>query len=196
MLPRVQPPEKCTAKDFIETIVSSLDTVATKYRFEKELKEADLIRDFEKCELLDDEEAENGLILMPISFQIKKFLELPNVFEQIWKNQEEMQQQNKLNNFICGSLWKEKIQGYKHDDFVIPFHFYVDAAQLNHPLGPHCAKGAEEFNYYSFPTIPTQYQSRLENIFVACLFPGNIIISALLCNHWFVLMTYNLKKVK
>lgn len=162
-------------KDFVEAVASSLNSVKTEKKFEKELYKADLMCELERSALFrDDDTEENGNILMPISFQIKKFLEIPGVFEKIRKNTEEIDMQNNLSNFINGSLWKEKLKSYKKGDFVIPYHFYVDAAQLNHPLGPHCAKGAEEFNYYSFPTIPTQYQSRLENIFVASLFPGNI----------------------
>ncbi len=172
-LPRVQPQEKKTMKDFIESVASSLDTVKTEYRLLDQLNKAGVISNFEKCALSDDEKDETGNILMPLSFQIKKFFEIPEVFEKIRKNTEALQSQNKLNNFINGSLWKEKLESYKEDDFVIPFHIYADGAQLNHPLGPHCSNGAETLNYYSFPTIPTQYQSRLENIFVAALFPGN-----------------------
>lgn len=170
----MQPQENSAATGFIKAVASSLNKVKTEKLFEISLRKADLMGELEKSVLFRDDESENGNILMPISFQIKKFLELPNVFEKIRKHTEELMMQNTLSNFINGTLWKEKLKSYKEDDFVIPYHFYVDAAQLNHPLGPHCAKGAEEFNYYSFPSIPTQYQSRLENIFVASLYPGNI----------------------
>lgn len=176
VVPRAQDSEKCTVKDFINVVESSFKKVDTEHLFEKELKKADLITDFEKCAIFkddnSDEEAGSELILMPIAFQIKKFFELPHVLEKVRNNTIEIQQQNKLSNFITGTLWQEKLKHYKTDDIVIPYHFYVDAAQINHPLGPHCVKGSEEFNYYSFPTIPTEYQSRLENIFAAALFPG------------------------
>lgn len=167
--------ERRSVKDFINVVESSFKKVDTEHKFETQLGKAGLIEDFEKCLMYDDDnhEEKSELILMPISFQIKKFFELPGVFHKIRENMINIQQQNKLCNFINGSLWKEKIKNYKPDDFVIPYHFYVDAAQINHPLGPHVAKGSEEFNYYSFPTIPTEYQSRLENIFVAALFPGD-----------------------
>lgn len=76
----------------------------TEYRLLAQLNEADVICNFEKCALSDDENEERGNILMPLSFQIKKFLEIPGVFEKIRKNIEEIQMQNKLNNFINGSL--------------------------------------------------------------------------------------------
>lgn len=111
-------------------------------------------------------------ILMPLAFNLKSFLELPGVFKQILKNTEDIIAENKLNHFINGKLWKEKIKSYKNDDIVIPYHFYVDGAQLNNALGSHSAKGLENFNYITLPTVPTQYQSRLENIFVGSLFDG------------------------
>lgn len=189
VLPRVQNSEKRTVNDFINAVKLLFVKVNTEKRFEKELREAGLISDFQKCALFQDdnsnEEAESGLILMPIAFQIKKNFELPNVFEKIQRNTIKIQQQNKLSNFINGTLWKEKLQQYKNDDTVIPYFFYVDAAQINHPLGPHCVKGSEEFNYFSFPTIPTEYQSRLDNIFVAALFPG--IVRALVT--FYILVT-------
>lgn len=112
------------------------------------------------------------VILMPIEFQMKKFLELPNVLEKIKLNTLNIQRENKLNHFIQGKLWKEKLKNYKPDQLVIPFHFYGDGVQINGPLGPHSVSGEQQLNYFSFPTIPYEYQSRLETIFVAQLYPG------------------------
>lgn len=109
---------------------------------------------------------------MPIEFQIKKFFELPNVFEKVKLNTIKLQEGNKIDHFIKGRLWKNKLKSYKPDQVVIPFHFYGDGAQTNNPLGPHAKPGEQQFNYYSFPTIPTEYVSRLENIFVAQIYPG------------------------
>ncbi len=172
--PRVPDSEKHAVKDFINIVESSFNKIDTEHKLEKQLKKADLLTEFDQCVVFKDEKAESELIVMPISFQIKKFFEVPGVFEKIIENTTKIQQQPKISNFIHGTLWKEKLKNYKPDDIVIPYFFYCDAAQVNHPLGPHCVKGSEEFNYYAFPTIPTEYQSRLENIFVAALFPGNI----------------------
>lgn len=112
---------------------------------------------------------------MPIEFQIKKFFELPNVYEKVKLNTIKIQQGNDLDHFIKGKLWKEKIKTYKPDQVVIPFHFYGDGAQVNNPLGPHAKSGDQHLNYYSFPIIPYEYQSRLENIFVAQFYPGILL---------------------
>lgn len=109
---------------------------------------------------------------MPIQFQIRKFFELPNVFEKVKSNTNKILEGNKLDHFIKGRLWKDKIKSYKPDQVVIPFHFYGDGAQINNALGPHTKSGEEQFNYYTFPTIPTECVSRLENIFVAQIYPG------------------------
>ncbi len=111
-------------------------------------------------------------VLMPIGFQIEKFLELPGVFDKMLENDANIRRGGKLNHFINGSLWKKKMEDFGENRIVIPYHYYSDGAQLNHPLGPHIRKGSEDFQYYSFPTIPFQYQSRLENIFLSHLFPG------------------------
>lgn len=109
---------------------------------------------------------------MPIEHQIKKFFELPNVFEKVKSNTLNLQASNKRDHFINGNIWKEKLKQYKSEDTVIPFHFYGDGVQLNNPLGTHIKSGEQHFNYYTFPTVPNEYQSRLENIFVAQLYPG------------------------
>lgn len=72
---------------------------------------------------------------MPIVFQIKKFFELPNVFEQVKANTLKLQGENKLNHYINGEVWKRKMKMFKPDQTVIPFHFYSDGAQINNPLG-------------------------------------------------------------
>lgn len=109
--------------------------------------------------------------LMPIEFQIRKFLELPNVFERIESHMKEVRKEGKLNHFINGKLWKAKLQAYDPNDHVIPIHIYFDAAQINNALGSHWKLGNEMFVYYSVAGVPPEYSSRLENIFVASLHP-------------------------
>ncbi len=115
------------------------------------------------------------MTLLPIEFQIKKFFELPNVFEKTKLNTIKIEQSPKLNHFIKGRLWKAKLKNYTPDQHVIPFFFYGDGLQTNNPLGPHAKSGEQQANYYSFPTIPSEYVSRLENIFVAQLYPGMLL---------------------
>lgn len=178
VIPRVSGSEKKTVKQFMDCISSSFSNLTTEWKFDKELSKTDLIAPIEQCAMFTDEDLDNDnnhqgtAILMPISFQIKKFLELPGVFKKMFDNAAKIKQNGKLNHFINGSVWKEKMKNFDADQIVIPYFYYSDGAQLNHPLGPHTRKGAEDFHYYSFPTIPSEYQSKLENIFVSYLFPG------------------------
>lgn len=192
VIPKLPASEKRAVKEFMNVIGSSFSNFETEWKFDKALSEHNLIVPFDRCTMSEDiplhpnkpcvfEDLENTQneeaisILMPISFQIKKFLELPGVFKKILENAANIKRNGKLNHFINGSLWKEKIKNFDKNQIVIPYHYYSDGAQLNHPLGPHIRKGSEDFQYYSFPTIPTEYQSRLENIFLSYLFPGESV---------------------
>lgn len=108
--------------------------------------------------------------LMPMQYQMRKFFESGDVFKTIMAYEQKIKNENKLNHFINGSVWKEKLSALSADRIVIPYHLYLDDTQLNNALGTHCLKGLESCVYYTFPTIPSKYASRLENIFVAMLF--------------------------
>lgn len=110
--------------------------------------------------------------IMPLKYQFKKFFELPNVFELTQKYANEVSQET-MTHFINGKHWKKKLESYDENDIVIPYHLHTDDVQINNALGSHRVKGLETCTYYSFPTVPPEYNSRLENIFVAQLFPSN-----------------------
>ncbi len=95
---------------------------------------------------------------------------MKDVFKKVKLYTAKMQEGEKIDHFIKGRLWQEKIKNFGPDQVVIPFHFYGDGVEVNNPLGPH--SGEQQFNYFSFPTIPAEYASRLENIFVAQIYPG------------------------
>lgn len=85
--------------------------------------------------------------LSPMHFEIKKFFELPNVFEKVMQNTVAIQRQPKYSHFINGDLWKEKLESFEKDDIVIPYHLYMDGVQLNNALGTHTAVGSENCSY-------------------------------------------------
>lgn len=159
---------KNVVKEFMNVIGSSFSNFETEWKFDRALSEHNLIVPFDRCLMSEDiplhpntpcvyEDTQNEeatSILMPISFQIRKFLELPGVFKKMLDNVANIKRNGKLNHFINGSLWKEKMKNFDKNQIVIPYHYYSDGAQLNHPLGPHIRKGSEDFQYYSFPTIP------------------------------------------
>lgn len=103
--------------------------------------------------------------------QLKSFLELPDVFNKILDYQlamENSEPENALKNLIQGSLWKSFEVDKKR--IVFPLIIYFDDFEVGNPLGTHAGRYKIGAIYYSIATIPPEYSSRLENIFVACLF--------------------------
>ncbi|XP_063382362.1 uncharacterized protein LOC134668830 isoform X1 [Cydia fagiglandana] len=100
----------------------------------------------------------------------KCFFELPSVFESTLTNMENLQSQTgkPLSNFIQGSLWKSKILG--RSGIFIPYFLYFDDFETGNALGSHSGKQSIAATYLSFPTLPLEYLSLLENILVASLF--------------------------
>lgn len=95
------------------------------------------------------------------------------MFNKIKSNTDNIRKENKLNHFINGKVWKKKLQHYKKDDIVIPFHLHIDDTQTNNPVGTHMENGDLTCVYYSFPTIPNEYISRLDTIFTGLLFESS-----------------------
>lgn len=108
---------------------------------------------------------------VPITEQLKCFLELPNVLAKIKKYQEsntKRSEQDELKNICQGQLWKNiKLDAVKT---TLPLLIYFDDFEVGNPLGTHAGCYKVGAVYYTIPTIPPEFISRLENIFVACLF--------------------------
>lgn len=100
--------------------------------------------------------------LMPIRFQIKKFLELPGVYETIKQNTENMINSPEVSNFVCGEIYKAKLVSLNKEN-IIPLFLYFDDIQINDPLGSH--KSSICACYYFFPTMPQHLLSKLKYIF-------------------------------
>lgn len=115
------------------------------------------------------EKKETG-VLMPIKFQIKQFFELPNVLSFTIENIKNLENNLNIQNFINGELWQNKKLSYEKNDLIIPYFIFIDDFEVNNPLGSHRGTNKLTAVYYSFPVLPTEYLSSLENIFVAALF--------------------------
>lgn len=112
--------------------------------------------------------------LMPISFQFKSFFESGAVFKKVKENTDNIVNDGQLNHYINGTSWKAKRGNFGRDDLVIPFHLHIDDTQTNNSLGTHKENGIQTCVYYSFPTIPNEYLSRLDNIFTAMMFQSSL----------------------
>lgn len=182
----------------VSIMTEALENVNTEYKLDKLLLAKKLIDSVRKIKvgeqsndpLMDTDEYENQadidhdddvdiskaktVTLMPIQFQIKSFFELPHVFEKFQSNAENITKEGRLNHFINGKLWKSKLEYYNKDDIVIPYHLHIDDTQTNNPLGTHTTNGDQTCVYYSFATMPSEYDSRLENIFTALVFESSL----------------------
>lgn len=195
--PCVSLEEQSTLKRFIKSVEAPFANFDTERKLDTLLGKRGLMESVNKCVLrndpiedpLDDpyddseieddieitaeeEEEEGSMTLMPIRFMLKKIFQLPRVYEKIQAHTDTIRGDGKLNHFINGRLWKKKLESFSEGQIVIPYFLYVDGAQVNNPLGPHCSDGSLDFNYIVLPTIPFEYQSRLENIFVVSISPG------------------------
>lgn len=151
------------------------DNFESEYMYFKHLKENNLYAESTDFVINDEatavlragvpyiEEVKLTGTLLPFSFIVKKFFELPNVLKMTLENMKELELSNvEIKNFINGKVWKDKVKKYPNQ-ILIPYFVYFDDFEINDPLNPHsCGIGAALIN---FPTIPSEFLSMLENIF-------------------------------
>ncbi|XP_047998826.1 uncharacterized protein LOC125236159 isoform X1 [Leguminivora glycinivorella] len=112
--------------------------------------------------------------LVPLRNSLKLFLELPQVLQTILDYQRYLSStENVLLNVVNGVLWKLKAEHEHCSDISIPIYIYYDDFENGNPLGSHAGKHKIGAVYCSIATIPPQFASRLENIFLALLFYSN-----------------------
>ncbi|XP_058821059.1 uncharacterized protein LOC131683247 isoform X1 [Topomyia yanbarensis] len=111
------------------------------------------------------DESENNLVVMDVEFQIRSFFNTDNVLTQTIENTINLEQTEGITSIVSGNVWKQIKLKYKND-VQIPISLYADEFEINDPLGAHNKKHAVCGLYYSFPTIPDEFTSKLCNIFV------------------------------
>lgn len=111
-------------------------------------------------------------VFLPLDVQLKIFLEIPGVYDEIIKYKRKLfdeYEENKIvSNFIQGRLWREKYAGIK--DTHEPLFVFFDDFETSNSLGSH--SGSQKFGgvYVSLPTLPPHLRSKMSNIFVSTLF--------------------------
>lgn len=123
---------------------------------EKHLEEKHIFHPTEDLSVsVNDKEYQ--ISIFPIERNIKSFLELPNVFDEIIGNQRRLknnsERDNCLYNFINGPLWREVELSYA-DDNIIPLFFYQDDFTPDNVVGPHKSETSLSTFYSSLPTMP------------------------------------------
>lgn len=75
-----------------------------------------------------------------------------------------------LTNIIQTEMWKKKVANYFQDKIVIPLFLFFDDMDPNNITGSHAGDHKLGALYYTIACLPQEYMSKLENIFLACLF--------------------------
>lgn len=110
--------------------------------------------------------------LMPLKKTLKLFLELPNVLNTILEYQRNINiDDGVLRNVVNGTLWKTQTENVT--GIVIPLYVFYDDFESGNPLGSHAGKHKIGAVYSCIGTVPPQYASRLENVFLTLLFYSN-----------------------
>ncbi|KAJ6639978.1 hypothetical protein Bhyg_12726, partial [Pseudolycoriella hygida] len=180
VMPYVNDEKKSNVSIFMQICKEPFRSVNTEKKLDSVLQERNLISPLISFDITSQTQKDPVSkpkcgVLMPLAFQFKKFFELPGVFELTQQFAEKVSKDCNISHFLNAAAWKEKLKSYSDKNNVIPFHLHIDDTQMNNALGSHRGKGLETCCYYSFPTIPPQYSSRLENIFAAQLTPTDAI---------------------
>lgn len=84
-----------------------------------------------------------------------------------------LQENNIIENFIQGDLWRKKVEHYFHDKIVFSLFIYYDNFEVNNALGTHIGiqkLGAMYYSVVHVACFPSQVNSLLKNIYLAMLF--------------------------
>lgn len=107
------------------------------------------------------------LCIIPLDKVLKKFLELPNVYNRIISNIKNIKSNKTLVSVLQSKMWHSIKQQYDND--VLPLIFYFDEFEINNPLGSH--RGVHKLGavYCTISGIEEEYKSILQNIFLVQL---------------------------
>lgn len=109
-------------------------------------------------------------VIMPMSFQLKKYLEIKGSMDVIKNHLSEINNSSCIKSFLNCELWQKK-QLMFPGSIVLPIYLYFDDFGINNPLGSHAASvcGA----YYSIGSFPNYVLSKLDHIFLASIFKSS-----------------------
>lgn len=145
-LPLISSEKQDAFKKALNSIQTPFAGVETEYKFLKKLKENNLYSEphlFKISSQLDETFIRGHPTLMSntiegcmcdMRFHLKKYFETPNVLKETLQNIDKIRNTEKLTHFIQGDYWKSKSFGKKT---VFPIFLYLDAFQINDPLGAH-----------------------------------------------------------
>lgn len=101
---------------------------------------------------------------------LKQFLELPDVFNAIMSNVENLKNSQSFTNVVQSAFWKNIEQNFFENRIVLPLNLYFDDVEPDNQTGSHSGDHSLGALYYHIPCIPQYLLPLLENIFVASVF--------------------------
>ncbi|KAK3910063.1 Zinc finger protein 687 [Frankliniella fusca] len=108
---------------------------------------------------------------IPPSKILKKFLELPGVFQSIISYMDSLEKETAiLENVIQGTLWRDKVKPLFEEKMVLPLNMSYDDFETNKDLGSHSTVHKLGACHITVSCLPPIYQSALENMFLVALF--------------------------
>jgi hypothetical protein len=110
-----------------------------------------------------------------LSKVLKKFLELPDSFDSISFNYENLcstSNNDVIENFVQSPYWQMKRSVHPEEAIVWPLFVYCDGVQCNNPLGSHSK--VLDAVYVSLPHLPSECQASVSNIFLALLYDSSL----------------------
>lgn len=102
-------------------------------------------------------------IVFPLDFYFQQLFENEGLIVNSLNYIEKLLRENKLDNFVQGSLWREKLNKFSKNQKIIPYFLYNDDLQINSSLGSHTSSICAF--YIAFPIVPNCYKT--ENILIA-----------------------------
>lgn len=176
----VEPQTVFELKGLLKRLQSPFDFIDSDFKFFKYLENLNIFRypymiaiENNKPVIIDvndvkDKDATNYLVMINIEFQIKAFFSVPEVLETTLTHTAKLEACTVKNSIATGTAWKAIREKYQ-TELLIPISLYTDDFEINDNLSSHNKKHSICGVYYSFPTIPDQYSSKLCNIFVAAM---------------------------
>lgn len=109
---------------------------------------------------------------VPLSKTLKLFFEISGVFKIVFDYQNALMtsENTAIINLVHGRLWRKIIKTFPNNQIVFPLIIYFDDFEPLNPLGSHATCYKIGAVYFSLPTIPPEFASRLENVFLSLLF--------------------------
>jgi hypothetical protein len=178
---------KCVRKHFLDDekrqqfqlIIKQFEehykTIDTEFKFNNYLQKKDYLR--KPIEITLDSEiqtqrrrdhmvienVETKIVAPDVEFELKSFLELPNMFRSIENYQQKVSNNPKIINVLNGRVMQQLISEHQ-DKFIIPVFLYFDDFVPFHARSKRTTATSLAAFYLMFPTLPPELRSLRENL--------------------------------